>query len=529
MGEVYRARDTRLQREVALKVLPAVVGSDPQRLARFEREAQLLASLNHPNIAAIYGVEEAGGTPALVLELVEGPTLADRIAGITEGSAGTRPVSGKRGTATLPGTRTSDARPGKGLAVAECLPIARQIADALDHAHARGIVHRDLKPANVKITPEGTVKVLDFGLAKALAADPGSSAGLDLTSPPTISAHATQAGMLLGTPAYMAPEQARGQAVDKRADIWAFGCVLFEMLSGSRAFAADTTSDTLAAVLTSDPPWQMLPRETPSAIRRLLRRTLERDAARRLRDIADARFELEETRDDVGATSIPDVAGQPVANAAGYAAASLAPQRRMGRRNVSARRGRGGRRVGVETDSAASVRRVQVVSPEGEPEDPLIAPDGRHVFFRAGGKCWLRDLATWDAREIPGMDGTRKPFWSPDSRSIGYIRDNAIWTRTVPDGKEMEVAPLPADGGAQNGSMQRGPRTAPSFSRPRSGRSTECRAAAGRCRHSIPPRHRKSSTSIPRVSSQETPVCWRPCIARAARMRSPSSRTGVAR
>ena len=261
MGEVYRARDTKLGREVAIKVLPEAVAQDTERLARFEREAHVLASLNHPRIAAIYGLEESEGRRGLVLELVEGETLAERVA------AGPVPID-------------------------ETLVIARQVAEALEAAHEKGIVHRDLKPANVKMTPDGSVKVLDFGLAKALANDPALS---DVASSPTLTAQATRAGVILGTAAYMAPEQARGRSVDKRADIWAFGALLFELLTGRRAFEGETVSDTMAAVLTRDPDWAALPAATPESVRRLLRHCLDRDVRRRLHDIADARLELDET------------------------------------------------------------------------------------------------------------------------------------------------------------------------------------------------------------------------------------------
>jgi len=243
MGEVYRARDAKLNREVAIKVLPEALAEDAERLARFQREAQVLAALNHPHIAAIYGLEKSGNVEALVLELVEGETLAEKIA------AGPVPIE-------------------------EALAIARQIADALEAAHEKGIVHRDLKPANVKVTPDGKVKVLDFGLAKALTGDRSSP---DVTHSPTLTAAATQAGVVIGTAAYMSPEQARGRSVDKRADIWAFGAVLYEMLSGRKAFEGETVSDTLAAVLRADIDWAALPRETPSSVRRVLRRCLDRD------------------------------------------------------------------------------------------------------------------------------------------------------------------------------------------------------------------------------------------------------------
>ena len=255
MGEVYRARDARLNRDVAVKVLSDEFAADPDRLARFEREAQLLASLNHPNIGAIYGLEESGGTRALVLELVEGPTLADRIA------QGPIPTD-------------------------EVLRIARQIGEALEVAHERGIVHRDLKPANIKLRPDGVVKVLDFGLARVLK----ENTSADTATSPTLTGKATRAGMIIGTAAYMSPEQARGHAVDKRADVWAFGCVMYEMLAGRRPFKGDTVSDTLAAVLTKEPEWNCV----PSATVGLLQRCLGKDPKRRLRDIGDAMSLVEE-------------------------------------------------------------------------------------------------------------------------------------------------------------------------------------------------------------------------------------------
>ena len=263
MGEVYRARDPKLRREVALKVLPDQVARDPERLARFEREAHVLASLNHPNIAAIYGLEEADGVRALVMELVEGPTLAEHL---------------ERGALPLD----------------ESLAIARQIADALEDAHEHGIVHRDLKPANVKISPSGKVKVLDFGLAKAMEIGSGFGSASQLANSPTITHGATQLGTILGTAAYMAPEQAKGKPADKRADIWAFGVVVFEMLTGRRLFTGETVSETLAEVLKTQIDWTALPDETPQALRQLLRRVLERDPRNRLHDIADARIVLDE-------------------------------------------------------------------------------------------------------------------------------------------------------------------------------------------------------------------------------------------
>ena len=258
MGQIWQAPDTQVNRQVALKILPDAFAADPDRLARFTREAQILASLNHPNIAAIFGIEEAEGTRALVLELVEGPTLADRIA------KGPIPLD-------------------------EALPIAKQIAEALEAAHEAGVIHRDLKPSNIKVRDDGTVKVLDFGLAKTL--DPSPDA--DPSQSPTLTAAATQMGVIMGTAAYMSPEQARGKPVDKRADIWAFGAVLFEMLTGQRAFPADDVSGTLVAVLTTDVDLDRLPTETPPRVRRVLAACLQKDRRQRVRDIADVRLAME--------------------------------------------------------------------------------------------------------------------------------------------------------------------------------------------------------------------------------------------
>src|SRR5262245_4891492 len=262
MGEVYRATDTNLKRQVAIKVLPASVAGDADRLARFQREAEVLAALNHPNIAHIFGLEKADGTFALVMELVEGPTVADRIA---QGA----------------------------IPPADALPIAKQIAEALEAAHEQGIIHRDLKPANLKVREDSAVKVLDFGLAKAMeptgVMSPAASMSPTLTTPAM-----TGIGMVLGTAAYMSPEQAKGRPVDKRADLWAFGCVFYEMLTGSRAFEGEDVSDTLANVLKSDPDWSALPATTPAPIRTLLRRCLQKDRKRRLADAADARLEIDD-------------------------------------------------------------------------------------------------------------------------------------------------------------------------------------------------------------------------------------------
>jgi serine/threonine protein kinase len=392
MGEVYRARDSKLQRDVALKILPAAFAADPERRARFTREAQVLASLNHPHIAQIHGLEESSGVTALVMELVEGPTLAERIA---------------HGPIPL----------------AETLPIARQIAEALEAAHEQGIIHRDLKPANIKVTDDGTVKVLDFGLAKAL--DPTGS-GIDavgLTNSPTITSPAamTQRGVILGTAAYMAPEQAKGRPVDKRADIWAFGCVLFEMLTGQRAFPGDDVTDTIVSVLGKEPTWDALPATTPSAICRLLRRCLEKDRARRLGDIHDARLEIEDAL--VGPTE-----PQPTA-------ATLARTHRRERLAWAATLLLSlialtalGRVAYVNRGSAPAdvpVTRFTLTPPDGwslplggtgVPRAPLaVSPDGRHIAFVAQSRegtylLWVRSFDALAARALPGTEDASSPF-----------------------------------------------------------------------------------------------------------------------
>ena len=269
MGEVYRGRDFRLNRDVALKTLPAAFAVDPERRARFEREAQVLASLNHPNIAALYGFEESSPNRALVMEVVDGEGLDEVI-------------------------------PARGVPLAEALPIARQIAEALEAAHDHGIIHRDLKPANIKVTAAGVVKVLDFGLAKAFSVDSG---GVNPANSPTLTNPGTKAGVVLGTAAYMSPEQARGRPVDKRTDIWAFGCLLYEMLTGRRAFAGDNVTDLLAGIVSREVDLVALPASTPVSIRRLIRRCLEKDRTKRLADIADARLEIIEALDSQRATT----------------------------------------------------------------------------------------------------------------------------------------------------------------------------------------------------------------------------------
>jgi eukaryotic-like serine/threonine-protein kinase len=435
MGEVYRARDTRLGRDVALKVLPEAFARDAERLERFRREAQVLASLNHPNIAAIYGFEDCGGTHALVMELVEGPMLAERI----KSSA---------------------------ISIDEALPIAKQICEALEYAHERGIIHRDLKPGNIKITNTDAVKILDFGLAKAIE---GDLASMDISSSPTITRMATQAGIILGTAAYMSPEQAKGKPVDRRTDIWAFGCVLYEMLTGQMAFSGETVTDTLAAILKSEPDWSRLPSTTPAHVRVLLRRCLQKDPRQRLRDIGDARVSLEEV---LGGS--PD--SYPTAGVSFPVARKVVPWAVGGLIVGAIIAGLAVWKFAPNSAPDAPMHFSAVTNFAGVQAQPALSPDGRSVAFVSnrdgnyniyvslihGGNLvevthdgnmkmrpmWSPDGATLayaelnqsglpDIWEVPALGGTPRrlilnaadPAWSPDGHSIAYsnMADDSIW------------------------------------------------------------------------------------------------------
>ena len=400
MGEVYRATDTNLKRSVAIKVLPAAVAADADRLARFQREAEVLATLNHPNIAAIYGLERTPNLTALVMELVEGEDLSAHI------SRGALPLS-------------------------DALAIARQIADALEAAHENGIIHRDLKPANIKVRADGTVKVLDFGLAKAL--DPNAAnASADAMNSPTLTNRATQLGMIIGTAAYMAPEQARGRAVDRRADIWAFGVVLYEMLAGRRAFEGEDISITLANVMKDDVDWSALPTDLSAPLTRLLRRCLEKDPKKRLSSIGDARLEIDEASTSPApgvssagaAVAVPSSTGSRVAwlvaAAAGVGLAALAYLHFS------------------EGPSDPAVMHVSLPLYEGGTGFLGVSPDGRRVLAGLNNLA-VRDLDAGEWKPIESARGARTPFWSPDGRSIGFYADGKLKTVSAAGGPAKEL------------------------------------------------------------------------------------------
>lgn len=407
MGEVYRARDGKLGRDVAVKVLPQHIAANPDAVARFRREAQLLASLNHPHVGAIFGFEEVGEVRVLVLELVEGPTLADRL------HSGPLPLD-------------------------ESLRIARQIAEAIENAHEKGIVHRDLKPANIKLTPEGQVKVLDFGLAKALDTDAGPSSP-SISRSPTITHMMTEASVILGTAGYMSPEQARGHAVDKRADIWAFGVLLFEMLAGGHLFIEGTVSDTLASVLKSEPRWADLPESTPAGVRDLLRRCLQRDPRQRLRDIGDARIAIDEALasppqaapTSTSTTSprrgiLPLAAVGVAALVVGGAAVWLAkpvPEARVPLRKFT---------IPIEVSTSGNALTV----------DPALSPDGRSIAYALAGRLWVQDLDQLEPREFPRTQGAFGFFWSPDGEWIGYATTTKLFKVPRRGGEPTLVATL---------------------------------------------------------------------------------------
>jgi serine/threonine-protein kinase len=406
MGEVYRARDTRLKRDVAIKILPAAFAQDPDRIARLQREAEVLATLNHPNIAAVYGFEESAAATGIVLELVEGPTLADRI------------VHGA-------------------LPLDEALAIAKQIADALDAAHDKNIIHRDLKPANVKVTPGGKVKVLDFGLAKMADAEPARGSALSMS--PTLAVQATSAGLILGTAGYMSPEQARGKAVDRRTDIWSFGCVLYEMLTGRPVFeTGETVSDAVAAILTREPDWSALTADVPAHVRRLLRRCLQKDPHKRLPHIGVARIEIEEGvteaespavvgrhRSPLWRRAIPVLLAVLVTGAlAGAAAWWLKPA------------------------PVSSVTRFALTLPDGQRytttnrQIVAMSPDGTVMAYMANGALHVKSMSELHPRVITeNSSGIANPTFSPDSRSIAFwsLGDKTVRRVAIAGGSPVAV------------------------------------------------------------------------------------------
>ncbi|HEV2202852.1 MAG TPA: protein kinase [Bryobacteraceae bacterium] len=404
MGEVYRAQDTKLRRDVALKVLPAAFAHDADRMTRFEREARVLASLSHPNIASIFGIEDSGVARALVMELVDGATLAEML---TRGP----------------------------LPLEEALHVARQMADAIEYAHDRGVIHRDLKPANVKITPDGAVKVLDFGLAKALADDEARSS-LSGDRSPTLTMRATEAGMILGTAAYMSPEQAKGKTADRRADIWAFGAVLFEMLAGKPLFSGDTAAEIMASAIKEDPDLGRLPAATPPAIRRLIERCLNKDPKQRLQAIGEARIILSAPAAPA-ASSISAAGPAPISPSrprfqnAAWIVAGVLLLALAGLALIHFR----------ETPPVERSLRFQIQPPGAvEAEHLSLSQDGRNLAFVANGggqnQVWIRAMDALESRALAGTDGATYPFWSPDGAYLGFFADGKL--------KKIAVAGGPA-------------------------------------------------------------------------------------
>ncbi len=396
MGQVYRAHDTTLDRDVAIKVLPEDFSDDANRLARFEREAKLLASLNHPNIATIFGFEESDGVRFIAMELVEGQSLAERIE-----------ASGR-------------------IEVDEALEIARRIALALEAAHEAGVIHRDLKPANVQVAPDGTVKVLDFGLAKAYEAE-GSDPSSDLSHSPTMMA-ATGTGVIMGTAPYMSPEQARGKPVDKRSDIWSFGCVLYEMLAGKRAFDGETVSDTMAAIIRAEPDWGAVPEATPAIVRHVMRRCLEKDPQRRLRDVGDARIELEDTQAQPPGDLVPQAAtkGRQIPAVVPWALAILLAvatlvllvwQQRLTEPNVPVRR------FAIELPWHAVPNWIDFIT--------ALSPQGTHIAYNGRVHnqvdVYVRALDSLEAQPLADARGPARSSISSSSFTLGSS------VRTCPD------------------------------------------------------------------------------------------------
>ena len=424
MGEVYRATDTKLNREVALKIVPEQFAADSQRMGRFQREAEVLASLDHPNIGAIHGIEEYGSTRALVLQLIEGPTLADRI---------------KQGP----------------LPQDEALSIALQVAEALESAHEQGIIHRDLKPANIKLTPEGQVKVLDFGLAKAMETEITSSP--DLSKSPTLSMAATQAGMILGTAGYMAPEQTRGLAADRRVDIWAFGVVFYEMLTGRKAFEGEDLSMVMAAVMMKEPEWENLPTGLPKPIEELIERCLRKDPNLRVQSIGDVRIGIQEYLADPtpaveqdAAVVAPGGSRGPLLLASGLLAGLVV----------------GAAALWALTPEAAAPKplRLSVAMTKDEPlqtdqgASNVLSPDGRRVAYATGttdaqsGRLYIRSLDQLEGEFLAGTEAAYNPFFSPDGQWLGFVTPTQIKKVSISGGTPLELCSVNLSRGASWGS-----------------------------------------------------------------------------
>jgi Tol biopolymer transport system component len=421
MGEVYQAHDTKLGRDVAIKVLPEAFAHDPERLARFQREAKMLASLNHSNIATIHGLEQSNGTSYLVMELVAGETLAERI---------------KREGAML---------------VGEALAISKQIAEALEAAHEKGIIHRDLKPANVKVTPEGKVKVLDFGLAKAFAGDGASE---DPSNSPTLSMAATMHGVILGTAAYMSPEQARGKGVDRRTDIWAFGCVMYELLCGRPAFEGEDITEILAAVVKTEPDWKRLPETAPASVGMLLRRCLRKDRRQRVHDAADVRIEIEETlaapHGAVAATVLPSARGwrERLAWAAAAVLALIATAFAIG---FVLRAPQPLQAVRLSAEIGADASLYTVMGPAA-----ILSPEGTRLALLASGadqkrRIYVRSLDQLQATALSGTENAGDPFFSPDGQWIGFFADGKLKKISVQGGAAVTLCDAPNERGGSWG------------------------------------------------------------------------------
>jgi Tol biopolymer transport system component len=405
MGEVYQAHDTKLGRDVAIKVLPEAFAHDPDRLTRFQREAKMLASLNHPNIATIHGLEQSGGTSYLVMELVSGETLQERV---------------KRDGA---------------VPVEEALAIAKQIAEALEAAHEKGIIHRDLKPANVKLTPEGKVKVLDFGLAKAFAGDTSTE---DMGNSPTLSMAATMQGVILGTAAYMSPEQARGKACDKRTDIWAFGCVLYELLTGKQTFHGEDVTDILAAVVRAEPDWNALPAATPPKVRELLRRCLQKDKTLRLRDAGDAQIEIQDAlagTKGAGATHASTAPRSKLAWAVSVAFAFVAAVMAWGWWRAT---------VPVGQKLQPLVRLDVDLGPDVSlSSTAILSPDGTRIVYVSQGRLFTRRLDQPNATELAGTQGAYAAFFSPDGQWVAFFSPGKLQKVSIDGGSAITLCNAP--------------------------------------------------------------------------------------